>query len=69
MAKTFTLLTRSAIRKLDCGHKINEHGIIFERLPNAAPTPTALTEAVESRYRHHRVTGLKRTVKRNHEDK
>ena len=34
MAKTFKILTRSAMRKLIPGKKINEHGITFERLIN-----------------------------------
>jgi integrase len=34
MAKAFNLLTRAAMRKLERGYKINEQGIIFERLPN-----------------------------------
>ena len=32
MAKTFTKLTRPAIRKLAKGSSIQEHGVIFERL-------------------------------------
>lgn len=32
MAKTFTNLTRLAMRKLAAGDKLNEHGIAFERL-------------------------------------
>ena len=31
MAKTFTKLTRPAMRKLVAGEKLNEHGITFER--------------------------------------
>jgi integrase len=34
MAKTFTKLTRAALRKLATGEKVQEHGICFERLPN-----------------------------------
>ena len=34
MAKTFTKLSRTAIRKLVAGDKLNEHGIIFERQQN-----------------------------------
>jgi hypothetical protein len=34
MAKTFTKLTRPAIRKLALGDKLNEHGITFERQAN-----------------------------------
>lgn len=34
MAKAFSRLTRPAIRKLQVGGKINEHGISFERLAN-----------------------------------
>lgn len=34
MAKTFTTLTRPAMRKLAPGKKINEHGITFERQGN-----------------------------------
>lgn len=34
MAKTYTKLTRPAMRKLATGGKINEHGITFERLAN-----------------------------------
>ena len=32
MAKAFTVLTRSAMRKLKPGDTINENGIIFKRL-------------------------------------
>ena len=31
MSKTFTKLTRPAMRKLAAGDKLNEHGIAFER--------------------------------------
>jgi len=34
MAKTFTNLTRPAMRKLAAGDKLNEHGITFERTTN-----------------------------------
>ena len=34
MSKSFSKLTRLAIRKLQLGDKINEHGISFERLSN-----------------------------------
>ena len=34
MSKTFTKLTRPAIRKLVVGQKVNEHGISFERQAN-----------------------------------
>jgi integrase len=34
MAKTFTKLTRPAMRKLASGEKLNEHGITFERQAN-----------------------------------
>jgi len=35
MAKTFTKLTRPAMRKLAAGEKLNEHGITFERQANS----------------------------------
>ena len=35
MAKTFTKLTRPAMRKLAAGDKLNEHGITFERQANS----------------------------------
>jgi len=34
MAKTYSKLTRPAMRKLDAGERINEHGINFERQTN-----------------------------------
>jgi integrase len=34
MSKTFTILTRSNMRQLQAGDKLQEHGIIFTRLPN-----------------------------------
>lgn len=34
MAKTFTKLTRTSMRKLACGKNISEHGITFERQVN-----------------------------------
>ena len=34
MAKSFQILTRKALRKLDVGEKRTEHGITFERLAN-----------------------------------
>ena len=34
MSKTFTKLTRPAMRKLAAGDKLNEHGIAFERQAN-----------------------------------
>jgi hypothetical protein len=35
MSKTFTKLTRPAMRKLAAGDKLNEHGITFERQANS----------------------------------
>ena len=35
MSKTFTKLTRPAMRKLSAGDKLNEHGITFERRANS----------------------------------
>ena len=35
MSKTFTKLTRPAMRKLSAGDKLNEHGITFERQANS----------------------------------
>lgn len=35
MSKTFTKLTRPAMRKLGAGDKLNEHGITFERQSNS----------------------------------
>lgn len=35
MSKTFTKLTRPAMRKLATGNKLNEHGITFERQANS----------------------------------
>ena len=35
MSKTFTKLTRPAMRKLSAGDKLNEHGITFVRQANS----------------------------------
>ena len=46
MAKTFTKLTRPAMRKLANGDKLNEHGITFERLANGDGVFTVVALAV-----------------------
>ena len=55
MAKTFTKLTRPAMRKLANGDKLNEHGIIFERLANGDGVFTVNVMADGQRI--HRVIG------------
>lgn len=55
MAKTFTKLTRPAMRKLANGDKLNEHGITFERLANGDGVFTVNVMADGQRI--HRVIG------------
>ena len=55
MAKTFTKLTRPAMRKLASGDKLNEHGITFERLANGDGVFTVNVMADGQRI--HRVIG------------
>jgi integrase len=55
MAKTFTKLTRPAIRKLKSGEKLNEHGICFERLANGDGVFTV--NVMVDGQRIHRVVG------------
>jgi integrase len=55
MAKTFTKLTRRAMRQLAPGEQINEHGIIFERLANG--DGVFRINIMIERQRIHRVVG------------
>ncbi len=55
MSKTFTKLTRPAMRKLANGDKLNEHGITFERLANGDGVFTVNVMADGQRI--HRVIG------------
>jgi integrase len=55
MAKTFASLTRPAMRRLLPGHKINEHGICFERSANGDGVFTV--NVMVDGQRIHRVVG------------
>jgi integrase len=55
MSKTFSKLTRPAMRKLKCGDSLHEHGITFQRLANGDGLFTV--NIMVDRQRIHRVIG------------